>query len=113
MGAPPSVLVSGASIAGPVASTRNARIHPGVKPAYSPARNRHASSTVCTSAKSSESTKLPASSKVSRPTMRRGSECTGTALSAAVKSAAPNFAAHPAHRANAVRRIASPLAASP
>src|SRR5690349_14373327 len=64
-------------------------------------------STVCTSATSSDSTKIPASSKVSRPTMRRGSVRCGSAASARDRSPGPNLAAQPAQRANAVSRKSS------
>src|SRR5437868_3240930 len=59
-------------------------------------------STVCTSAKSSEIRKTPASSKVSLPTSNRGSVFTGSAASARDRSPGPIFDAQPAQRAKAV-----------
>src|SRR5437868_10891012 len=59
-------------------------------------------STVCTSAKSSEIRKTPASSKVSLPTSKRGSDFTGSAASARDRSPGPILDAQPAQRANAV-----------
>src|SRR5438477_7951890 len=59
-------------------------------------------STVCTSAKSSEIRKTPASSKVSLPTSSRGSDFTGSAASARDRSPGPILDAQPAQRANAV-----------
>ena len=64
-------------------------------------------STVWTSARSSRSTKTPASSKVSRPTRTRRSACVGTPLSASARSPGPSFAAQPAQRAKLVRRKSS------
>src|SRR3954471_19215844 len=64
-------------------------------------------STVWTSARSSRSTKTPASSKVSRPTRTRRSACVGTPLSASARSPGPSLAAQPAQRAKLVRRKSS------
>src|SRR5689334_5263053 len=64
-------------------------------------------STVWTRARSSDSRKTPASSKVSRPTIRRGSFLTGSAASARERSPGPIFDAQPAQRANSVRRNSS------
>src|SRR5215218_8497399 len=64
-------------------------------------------STVWTSARSSRSTKTPASSKVSRPTSTRRSACMGTPLSASARSPGPSLAAQPAQRAKLVRRKSS------
>src|SRR4051812_14335247 len=64
-------------------------------------------STVWTSARSSRSTKTPASSKLSRPTSTRGSACEGTPLSACARSPGPSLAAQPAHRAKLVKRKSS------
>src|SRR5687767_9996015 len=61
-------------------------------------------STVCTSARSSDTRKTPASSNVSRPTSRRGSSRRGRGARARARSPGPILAAQPAQRAKAVRR---------
>src|SRR5919112_3219552 len=61
-------------------------------------------STVCTSARSSATTKTPASSKVSRPTSSRRSVSRGSPARASDRSPGPIFDAQPAQRANWVSR---------
>src|SRR5258705_6240611 len=68
-------------------------------------------STVWTSAMSSDNRKTPASSIVSWPTSRRGSEWRGSPSSAFDRSPGPSLAAQPAQRANAVSRKISFLVA--